>query len=213
MTVKPFGSDKAKTVLIQAVDDHSLSSIDEEIILIREFSSADFYFMAVAVDDWFNDLSPWRSPAVFGSNAFGDGASKTLSFILDLCKDTDRDYYLGGYSLSALFALWSAYQTDTFCAIAAASPSIWFPGFTDFMKCNDILCNTVYLSLGDREGKTKNKVMSAVDGCIQTAYDLLCSKNINCTLEWNSGNHFDDVEKRCAKAFARILNCSFKRTM
>lgn len=37
------------------------------------------------------------------------------------CTDKDRTYIIGGYSLAGLFALWAAYQTDVFCAVAAAS--------------------------------------------------------------------------------------------
>ena len=35
---------------------------------------------------------------------------------------------LGGYSLAGLFALWASTQTDLFYGVAAASPSVWFPG-------------------------------------------------------------------------------------
>jgi hypothetical protein len=42
-----------------------------------------------------------------------------------------------------------------FAGIAAASPSMWFPGFVDYMKNNAIQCTNVYLSLGDREENTK----------------------------------------------------------
>ena len=55
-----------------------------------------------------------------------------------------------------LFSLWAAYQTDTFAGVAAASPSIWFPDFLQYMKEHDIRTESVYLSLGDREEKTRN---------------------------------------------------------
>lgn len=83
---------------------------------------------------------------------------------------------------------------------------MWFPGFATYMEDNTILCNFVYLSLGDREAKTKNRIMATVDDCIKNAYDLLSSRGVNCVLEYNRGNHFTDVENRCARAFARILN-------
>lgn len=55
-----------------------------------------------------------------------------------------------------LFSLWAAYQTDAFAGVAAASPSIWFPDFLQYMKEHDIRTESVYLSLGDREEKTRN---------------------------------------------------------
>ena len=62
------------------------------------------------------------------------------------------------------FALWTSYCTDMFTAVAAASPSMWFPGFTDFMENNEILCDSVYLSLGDREEK-EGKSIRDIDYC------------------------------------------------
>ena len=92
---------------------------------------------------------------MFGNEDFGDGAVRTLEQILTLCTDKSRTYYIGGYSLAGLFSLWAAYQTDVFSGIAAASPSVWFPGFIEYMKEHEIKSETVYLSLGDREEKTR----------------------------------------------------------
>ena len=61
--------------------------------------------------------------------------------------------------MAGLFTLWAAYQTDAFAGVAAASPSIWFPDFLQYMKEHDIRTESVYLSLGDREEKTRNLVM------------------------------------------------------
>ena len=79
----------------------------------------------------------------------------------------------GGYSLAGLFSLWAAYQTDVFSGIAAASPSVWFPGFIEYMKEHEIKSETVYLSLGDREEKTRNSVMSQVGNCIRMGYESI----------------------------------------
>ena len=205
MTVHSFGNPDAFKILIQAIDERSLPSIETEIEILRKLTDKDFCLITITVDDWFYDLSPWKAPAVFGDKSFGDGADQTLKFIVGMCNDTGKDYYLGGYSLSGLFALWSAYQTDIFKGVAAASPSIWFPGFSDYMKTHDIKSSAVYLSMGDREGKTKNRLMATVDDCIQNARDLLIIQRTSCVLEWNHGNHFTDVEKRCARAFAWLL--------
>ncbi len=205
MIVNSFGNEGAENVIIQAIDKNSLSSIDDEIRVLHSLTAKDFYLMAVIVDDWFCDLSPWKAPAVFGNNPFGDDATVTLDFILRRCRDAGKNYYLGGYSLSGLFALWAAYQTDLFKGVAAASPSMWFPSFLTYMEEHAICCNSVYLSLGDREGKLKNKIMSTVDDCIKSAHNLLTSHDVNCILEWNQGNHFTDVEERCARSFAWIL--------
>ena len=79
-----------------------------------------------------------------------------LQFILRQCADRSKTYYAGGYSMAGLFSLWAAYQTDAFASVAAASPSIWFPDFLQYMKEHGIRTESVYLSLGDREEKTRN---------------------------------------------------------
>lgn len=116
-----------------------------------------------------------------------------------------KKIYLGGYSLAGLFALWAGYQTDFFEGIAAASPSIWFPGFTDYMRDNTLRTGAVYLSLGDREERTKNPLMSQVGNAIRDGYAILRNAGINCTLEWNKGNHFKNPDLRTAKAFAWLM--------
>ena len=119
--------------------------------------------------------------------------------------DRRKTYYIGGYSLAGLFSLWAAYQTDIFAGVAAVSPSVWFPGFIEYMKEHEIKSETVYLSLGDREEKTRNSVMSQVGNCIRMGYGWLIEHGINCNLEWNQGNHFREPDIRIAKAFAWVM--------
>ena len=206
MVIHEFGSPSAKTVLIQPVDEHDFAGVENEIRSIREGTAEEFRLIAVKIENWNRDLSPWQAPAVFGREAFGDGAARTLAEILKLCEDRSKTYILGGYSLAGLFALWAAYQTDLFRCIAAASPSVWFPGFLDYMRENELRSAAVYLSLGDREEKTRNPVMAAVGDNIREACSLLRSQGVTCTLEWNEGNHFRDADLRTAKAFAWVMN-------
>ena len=204
-TVYEYGSPASSSVLIQMVDDHDLDLIDNEVSLLQSLSGKDFHLLAVKVDCWNHDLSPWNAPAVFGSEAFGDGAEATLSEVLKMTKDSEKNYYVGGYSLAGLFALWAVYQTDAFKGAAAASPSVWFPGFTDYMNANKIRAKRVYLSLGDREERTRNPVMATVGEKIREAYSLLKEQKTACTLEWNPGNHFREPDLRTAKAFAWVI--------
>ena len=140
MDVLEFGDPEAATVLIQPVDDHDLSFIESKVEAISRLSARDFRLLAVKVDSWNADLSPWEAPAVFGGEGFGGGAEATLEVVLRHCADPDKTYILGGYSLAGLFALWAAYRTDVFAGVAAASPSVWFPGFTAFMGANEPRC-------------------------------------------------------------------------
>ena len=108
--------------------------------------------------------------------------------------------------MAGLFALWSAFQTDIFSGAAAASPSLWFPGFSAYMKEKSLGCETVYLSLGTREEKTRNPVMRTVGDCARYCFTWMKEQGINCTLEWNPGNHFKEPGLRTAKAFAWVMN-------
>lgn len=206
MTVYEFGDAGADTVLIQPVDDHDLSGIENEVARIAESCGKSFRLIAVKVDNWNVDLSPWKAPAVFGKEDFGDGAGDTLAEILKFCADKRKTYYIGGYSLAGLFALWAAYRTDVFKGVAAASPSMWFPSFADYMKEHEIKTGAVYLSLGDKEEKARNPVMATVGDRIREAYALLSGSGVKCTLEWNEGNHFKDADIRTAKAFSWVIN-------
>ena len=208
MTKYEYGNPEASIVLIQPVGDHDLPEIEGEVAQIRKLTALDFQMIAVKVDDWNLDLSPWRSPAVFGKEDFGGGAASLLEEILRLCPDEGKTYYLGGYSLAGLFSLWASYQTDRFAGIAAASPSVWFPGFLSYMKEHENQSRAVYLSLGDREEKTKNAVMATVGDCIREAHAWLQQCGIRSTLEWNPGNHFRDPGLRTAKAFAWVMKNS-----
>lgn len=205
MEIFEYGSKASKNVLIQMVDDHDTKMLEREVKLISEMSGRDFYLKAFKVKNWNKDLSPWKAPAVFGNEDFGEGAKDTLTQILCTCIDDSKTYYIGGYSLAGLFALWSSYQTDVFKGVAAASPSVWFSGFADYIKENEIKSSYVYLSLGDKEAKTRNAIMSTVDKRIQEVYECLKEKGVNCIFEWNKGNHFMDAEIRTAKAFSWLL--------
>ena len=205
MDILEFGNRDADIVLIQPVDVHDLEVIEREAALIREFTKKDFLLAAFQVHDWNKDLSPWKAPAVFGREDFGEGAGDTLSEILNYCTDKTKNYYIGGYSLAGLFALWAVTRTDVFQGAACASPSLWFPGFEEYVRDHEILTENVYLSLGDREEKARNPVMATVGDRVRAMHALLSDRKVRCTLEWNEGNHFRDSELRSAKAFSWVL--------
>ena len=206
MQIYEVGERASDTLLIQPVDDHDLELIESEAAAIRQLAGQDFHLTAVRVRNWNRDLTPWEAPPVFGKEGFGNGAGETLREILELVGGEKKKIILGGYSLAGLFALWAGYRTDRFAGIAAASPSVWYPGFSDYMRENTMKAGCVYLSLGDREEKTRNQVMAKAGDCIREARELLDRQGICCTLEWNEGNHFKDPDLRTARAFAWVMN-------
>ena len=214
-----YTTDPPKYLLIQPVDEHDLEVFDNEVAEIECRTTVPFILAAFRIHDWNSELSPWTAPPVFGKQDFGSGAADTLSFIeTKLIPEIISQFdipenipvVIGGYSLAGLFSLWSAYNSERFSAVAAASPSVWFPKGDEYMRSHSLKADCVYLSLGDKEEKTKNKVMATVGERIREQYELL--KDRNCTLEWNNGNHFKEPDIRTAKGFAWCID-QLERTM
>ena len=205
-----YQDEAATHLLIQPIDEHDLEVLDQEVKAIKELSDKPFSLVAFMIKDWNQELTPWAAPPVFGRIPFGSGAEKTLEFItsqlLPEIQENIPHLILGGYSLAGLFALWAGYQTDKFEAIAAASPSVWYPQWIDYASENRPLAKSVYLSLGDKEEKAKNPIMAQVGNAIRKLHELLMEQEINTLLEWNAGNHFVDSDKRMAKGFAWAIN-------
>ena len=203
-----YRHEESHSLFLQPVDEHDEGLLDRQLELM-ERAPLPFALAAFSIRDWNVELSPWEAPPVFGKQPFGGGAGETLRFLTERllpelrgrCNlENEAALCLGGYSLAGLFALWAGTQTSLFTGLAAASPSVWFPGWLDFVKANPVCAPYVYLSLGDREERAKNPVMASVGNCIREQYALLQSENC-AALEWNPGNHFQQSEQRTAKAF------------
>ena len=204
-----YGEPYAEYLLLQMTGEHELQSMESEVAAIAQ-SAHHFLFAAIPVESWNDALSPWKSPAVWGKQGFGGKAGETLRFLTDQVIPSLKQRFdlpenvkiiLGGYSLAGLFALWASTQTNLFYGIAAASPSVWFPGWMEFEQQRPIQAQRIYLSLGDKEERTKNIVMAVVGDNIRTLHSQLIARGADCTLEWNSGGHFKDADLRTAKAF------------
>lgn len=213
MKVNYQGNRDAKIVLLQIIGEHELPFIEDELSHIKAITHiTDFLFVTVQVDIWNDDLSPWPAGPIFGEAAFAGNAEKLLTrikneVIIPLSSvSPDIEIFSGGYSLAGLFVLWSGYQTNLFEGIAAVSPSVWFPGFVDFVHNSKILTNRVYLSLGDKEAKTRNQILAQVANDIRDVYRSLEDNKLSCILAWNQGNHFKEPALRMAKGFAWLMN-------
>ena len=203
------GEARIRTVLLQPMDESGLEEADREAEEIFRAGGEDILLALFQVNAWQDDLSPWSAPPAFGRIPFGGGAARTLAWMEETLLPWLRDRYpweegtpliLGGYSLAGLFALWCGHSSDAFDGIAAASPSVWFPGWMDFAQSHPLRARAVYLSLGDREEKTRNPLMAQVGDCIRRLYGLYRA-SAQTALEWNPGNHFQDAGLRTAKAF------------
>ena len=213
---KIYQSEGANCLLIQPIDEHDFAVLEKEVNAIRSLTRIPFTLVTFKIKDWQSDLTPWSAPAVFGKVPFGDGAVATLSFITDklipqliqigLYNKKTMRCLLGGYSLAGFFTLWAGYQTRVFDGIVAASPSVWYPRWMEYAESQIPSVHDIYLSLGDKEEKTKNPLMAQVGKCICRQEELLAAQGINTILEWNPGNHFQHTDERIAKGFAWLIN-------
>ena len=208
-----YGEAHAEYLLLQMTGEHELQSMDHEVTAIAQ-SSRNFLLATVPVKSWNDELSPWEAPAVWGKESFVGNAADTLRFLTEQVMPTLKQQFelsenvkiiLGGYSLAGLFALWASTQTALFSGVAAASPSVWFPGWMEFEQQHPIQAQRIYLSLGDREERTKNLTMAAVGDNIRALHRELVERGKNCTLEWNNGGHFKDADLRTARAFRWVM--------
>ena len=197
-------------LILQPVDDHDLSVLDAQLEAVARRTEAPFTLAAFKVDNWNDDLSPWPAPPAFGDEPFGGHAPRTLGWVeRTLLPALDAPRYgetlVAGYSLAGLFALYAARASDAFAGAAGVSPSVWLPGWLDFAAAHPTRAKRVYLSLGDKEARTRNPMMRAVADNLQATHRILLDQGVLTTLEWNPGNHFREPEARMAKGVAWLL--------
>lgn len=201
---------------IQLVSENEFKTIENLEKSLRNSTACDFLFVAIPINDWNRELSPWRADAVFSNEPFGGHGNFLLSYLKNeilpalttfMCKNRQIYFYLGGYSLAGLFSLWASCETSLFYGIAAVSPSVWFPNWEEYIHTHKTNSSIIYLSLGNKEANTKNKLMKTVADKITLQYNILVNTlgKDKCILEWNEGNHFMNVNERITKALPAIL--------
>jgi len=204
-----------QVLLVEPVDENDLRFLDRETAELTARSPVPFALVTFLIEDWNGELTPWKADPVFGKEPFGDGAPATLSFITEELIPAlgpsleGLPAVVGGYSLAALFALWAGYESPRFAGVAAASPSVWYPGWMDYVRTHVPAAGCISLSLGDTEEKTRNRRMKEVGDCIREQAALLDRQGKKNVLEWNPGNHFQDTDLRTARAFLAALRMLF----
>ena len=211
-----FGSETPDYLLVQPSARHETSILEEEAAQIAALTDRSFLLVTIELEDWTLDLMPWPDNNISRHQEAGKRGQATLEYVLLTLLPEIRTMYgplpviFGGYSLGGLFALWASSQTDTFTAVAAASPSVWIEGWIPYADTHPVMASSVYLSLGKEEEHVKNRAIKKVGDCLRKEYDLLKSQlgESHCTLVWEEGNHFTDNEGRLARAFAWVTRSS-----
>ena len=169
----------------------------------------------VVINDvnWNDDLTPWPAEGVFKkAKPFGGKAASFLGRLThEIIPETEK--HLGiekpertilGVSLSGLFAVWSAFNTDAFTNIISISGSLWYDGFVDWMKHNTPSpeIRKVCMLLGEKEKFAKEKRMATVEECTRVITDILKEKTqATVSFELVEGTHFSPIMPRLEQAF------------
>ena len=217
-----YDSDNPSALIVFICGNEEADMLKNIKYSVEQACSVSLSLLAYTVEDWNRELSPWPAPPVFGKEAFGGLAKDTLNCLEKTIRCVTQTYIkqsnipviLGGYSLAGLFALWAAYQTDIFNGISAVSPSVWFQDWIEYASSHIIHTDYVYLSLGDKESRTRNTIMSKVYDCIKKEHeDLISSGQVKeSILELNPGNHFQNVDTRVLKALQWVVNKCLNKT-
>ena len=204
-----------EALLLQLVSPLQQADLDTEVEQIAT-AAVPFALLAVPIEDWERELMPWPEPVVSRRPEVGSGAGETLRYLADtllLALRVNGEFsfstpvVLGGYSLGGLFSLWAACQCNCFAAVAAGSPSLWAGDWPQYAAAHPMLARHVYLSLGDREERSRNRTMARVGDRIRDEYDRLQQQlgPESTTLVWEQGGHFADPAARMARAFVWCL--------
>ena len=180
---------------------------------VQRLTGRRFTLAAISGLDWNAELSPWPAPPVFtGALPFGGEADAYLDTltgailpeILKTLPTAPALCALAGYSMAGLFALYALYRTDRFARVASASGSLWYPGFLEFALNSAMAAEPegIFLSLGDREAKTRKPAMRTVEAHTERLARHLAGLGIPTRFEFNPGGHFQDPTGRMARAIA-----------
>jgi predicted alpha/beta superfamily hydrolase len=172
----------------------------------------------VVIEDvnWNNDLTPWPAAGVFKkAKPFGGKAAAFLDKLThEIIPETERDLgiedaerTLLGVSLSGLFAVWTAFNTDAFSNIISLSGSLWYDGFVEWMKeqTPSSQLKKICMLLGEKEKNAKEKRMSTVEERTLAAADILKEKSqAAVTFELVEGTHFSPILPRMEQAMMAL---------
>lgn len=183
---------------------------------VRGLTDAGFSLAAVGNLCWSDDMTPWPIPPIARGEApcggWADGyldllTRRIVPQVLERLRGTPGWIGLAGYSLGGLFALYAMYRVDTFARVASVSGSLWYPGFVGYAQTHAPLKkpDRLYLSVGDREGNTKNALMRPVEENTRLLAEHYMNAGINTAFEMNPGGHFRDAEHRMARGIAWML--------
>ena len=170
--------------------------------------------VAISGMKWNDDLTPWKAPALNPKEEDFKGRAKNFlsSLLSDLFINTEQSLRLNhpkrhliGISLSGLFALWASTETNKFNSVASISGSLWYDGFVEWFLEQELHADRYFLSLGNKEAKSKNERLASVESCTEAILQLIQNKNKEVTFVTDEGNHFEFFRDRIEKAISSSI--------
>lgn len=165
--------------------------------------------------EWDDSFSPWPAEGLRKGEWFKGSAGMTLSglesdyfpYLEQPLRLVNPSRYLIGVSLSGLFAVWAAHKTESFCAVASVSGSLWYDGFPEWVAKRRLSpsIGRVYISLGEREKNTKNTRIARVEDATREICETLAAQSVPVVFELNPGSHFSPLLPRLEKALASLF--------
>ena len=170
-------------------------------------------FVVIENINWNDDMTPWPAEGVFKkAKPFGGQAAsfldKLTNEIIPEIEKTlsveDAERTIMGVSLSGLFAVWACFNTNAFTNIINISGSLWYDGFTEWMKeqTPSPQLKKVCMLLGEKEKNAKEKRMATVEERTHAAAEILkANSQASVLFELVDGTHFSPILPRLERAF------------
>ncbi len=164
--------------------------------------------------NWNDDLTPWPAAGVFKkAKPFGGKAATFLNKLThEIIPETEKDLGIDnaertllGVSLSGLFAVWAAFNTDAFANIISISGSLWYDGFVEWIKEQrpSPQLKKACMLLGEKEKNAKEKRMATVEERSLAVADILKEKSqATVSFELVEGTHFSPIMPRLELALS-----------
>ena len=165
--------------------------------------------------NWNAELTPWPAPKIFRDGE--DFAGRAPEYLQLLTKEilpqveahlpsAPLHRGIAGYSLAGLFAVYAFWESPLFDHAASMSGSIWYDGFLEYAleKPPAGSKEQLYLSIGDREKKTRNQRMARNEEHTRRLLQELNRLGIRSELILHPGGHFNDVAWRIRQGVAAV---------
>lgn len=176
-----------------------------------------FTLAAIGNLNWNHDMVPWDNPAVFkNGEPFTAGADNHLRLLVEEILPRAEKNLIGtpawrgiiGCSLAGLFALYAICQTEVFSRVGSISGSLWFPGLKQYIPTHEPKRppDRIYLSLGDKESKTRNPILRSVQQDTEEIYDFYRAMGVDAVFQLNPGNHYNCAAERTAAGITWLLS-------